>query len=295
MEAKIVVIVSGKADEKEEWKKTVEKIANFDGFVFLDGELLLRDENIIKSNIDSSKKVAIFLTLQDLQGDEIKAKHKEVFDSQIDLLIVDETHYGARAAEYGKVLQNAGLTAAQIKKELKQKDIESIEDMGAEVKRLKAKITLHLSGTPYRILMSSEFSEDDIVSFCQFTDIIDASDKWIERCRISSDRNYNRRRDCGRRRNSLRYNKTETLTVCKACRGNVYHKIAARKGDCIAYNDVVAKSAIRITHIFSPFSNAAGCPAARILILDFNSRIRNRNYRCSRSHRSRSRKGNLRE
>ena len=180
MDAKIVVIVSGKADVKEEWKKTVEKIANFDGFVFLDGELLLRDENIIKSNIESGKKVAIFLTLQDLQGDEIKAKHKEVFDSQIDLLIVDETHYGARAAEYGKVLQNAGLTAAQIKKELKQKDIESIEDMGAEVKRLKAKITLHLSGTPYRILMSSEFSEDDIVSFCQFTDIIDESDKWID-------------------------------------------------------------------------------------------------------------------
>ena len=180
MKAKIVVIVSGKADVKEEWKKTVEKIANFDGFVFLDGELLLRDENIIKSNIASDKKVAIFLTLQDLQGDEIKDKHKEVFDSQIDLLIVDETHYGARAAEYGKVLQNAGLTAAQIKKELKQNDIESIEDMGAEVKHLKAKITLHLSGTPYRILMSSEFSEDDIVSFCQFTDIIDASDKWIE-------------------------------------------------------------------------------------------------------------------
>lgn len=183
MDAKIVVIVSGKADVKEEWKKTVEKIANFDGFIFLDGEQLMRDENknIIKSNIDSGKKVAIFLTLQDLQGDEIKDKHKEVFDSQIDLLIVDETHYGARAAEYGKVLQSAGLTKTQIKNELNQKDIESVEDIDKEVqKNLNAKITLHLSGTPYRILMSSEFSEDDIVSFCQFTDIIDASDKWIE-------------------------------------------------------------------------------------------------------------------
>ena len=181
MDAKIVVIVSGKADVKEEWKKTVEKIANFDGFVFLDGDLLLRDENIIKSNLEGNKKVAIFLTLQDLQGDEIKDKHKEVFDSQIDLLIVDETHYGARAAEYGKVLQNAGLTKTQINNELKQNDIESVEDVDNEVqKHLKARITLHLSGTPYRILMSSEFSEDDIVSFCQFTDIIDASDKWIE-------------------------------------------------------------------------------------------------------------------
>lgn len=181
MDAKIVVIVSGKADVKEEWKKTVEKIANFDGFVFLDGGQLSRDENIIKSNIESGKKVAIFLTLQDLQGEEIKEKHKEVFDSQIDLLIVDETHYGVRAAEYGKVLQNAGLTKAQIKNELKQNDIESVEDIDKEVQKfLKARITLHLSGTPYRILMSSEFSEDDIVSFCQFTDIIDESDKWID-------------------------------------------------------------------------------------------------------------------
>ena len=181
MDAKIVVIVSGKADVKEEWKKTVEKIANFDGFVFLDGGLLSRDENIIKSNIESGKKVAIFLTLQDLQGEEIKEKHKEVFDSQIDLLIVDETHYGARAAEYGKVLQNAGLTKSQINKELSQKDIEYVEDVDAEIqKHLKARITLHLSGTPYRILMSSEFSDDDIVSFCQFTDIIDESDKWID-------------------------------------------------------------------------------------------------------------------
>ena len=138
-------------------------------------------KNIIKSNIDGGKRVAIFLTLQDLQGDEIKDKHKEVFGSQIDLLIVDETHYGARASEYGKVLQSAGLTKAQIKNELKQNDIESVEDIDKEVqKHLNAKITLHLSGTPYRILMSSEFSEDDIVSFCQFTDIIDASDKWIE-------------------------------------------------------------------------------------------------------------------
>lgn len=181
MDARVVVIVSGKADVKEEWMKTVEKIANFDGFVFLDGEQLSRDENIIKSNIESGKKVAIFLTLQDLKGNKIKDKHKEVFDNQIDLLIVDETHYGARASEYGKVLQDAGLTKSQIKEELEQNDIESIEDVDAEVqKHLKARITLHLSGTPYRILMGSEFAEDDIISFCQFTDIIDESDKWID-------------------------------------------------------------------------------------------------------------------
>ena len=188
MKANIVVIVSGKADVKEEWKKTVEKIANFDGFVFIDGNQLARDENIVKSQIESNKQVAVFLTLQDLKGKKIKEKHKEVFENQIDLLIVDETHYGARAAEYGKVLQNAGLTATQINEELKQKDIESIDDIEEEVKKhLNARITLHLSGTPYRILMSSEFSEEDIISFCQFTDIIDESEKWVHENDLKED------------------------------------------------------------------------------------------------------------
>ena len=51
----------------------------------------------------------MFLTLQDLQGDEIKTKHKEVFENPIDLLLIDETHFGARAAEYGKVLKEEKL------------------------------------------------------------------------------------------------------------------------------------------------------------------------------------------
>ena len=51
------------------------------------------------------KKVAIFLTLQDLQGDNIKERHKQLFKSDIDLLIVDETHFAARAEKYGEILR----------------------------------------------------------------------------------------------------------------------------------------------------------------------------------------------
>ena len=55
-----------------------------------------------------------------------------------------------------------------------EKDAEKV------IKTLKSKIRIHLSGTPYKILMGSEFEKEDIIAFCQFDDIIDAKNKWNE-------------------------------------------------------------------------------------------------------------------
>lgn len=181
--AKIVLVVSAKADVKEEWKKTVQSADNFQEYKFLDSEQL-KEESIITNTLQEGKKVVIFLTLQDLQGPEIKEKHKEVFENYIDLLIVDETHYGARAEQYGKVLN-----AVKYEEDVKDKYISKKTDADVDdyiesevadeqVKQLKAKVRLHLSGTPYRILMGSEFSKEDIISFCQFSDIVKEQEKW---------------------------------------------------------------------------------------------------------------------
>ena len=48
----------------------------------------------------------------------------------------------------------------------------------AEIKKINAKIRLHLSGTPYRILMGSEFEKEDIISFVQFSDIVNEQEEW---------------------------------------------------------------------------------------------------------------------
>lgn len=179
MDAKIVVIVSAKGDVMEEWKKTVESHVYFAEYEFLNSDSLLKDERAVANTLTAGRKVVICLTLQDLQGDEIKAKHKEVFEHQIDLLIIDETHYGARGASYGKVLRQCNLKEAQIKKELQSVDgFETLDQVDEAVKVLNAKIRIHLSGTPYRILMSDEFKKEDIIAFVQFTDIIDAQKQW---------------------------------------------------------------------------------------------------------------------
>lgn len=185
MGAKLVVVVSAKAGVKVEWKKTVESHVKFADYDFLSSENLERNSNIITEKLSSGRKVVIFLTLQDLMGEDIKNKHKDFFNQKIDLLLVDETHFGARAEKYGDVFRNHVVTKVPDKAISEyEKDGEKNEDF-ADIaladnitKTLNANITVHLSGTPYRILMGSEFTKEDIIAFYQFTDIVDEQEAW---------------------------------------------------------------------------------------------------------------------
>lgn len=182
--AKTVLIVSAKADVREEWKKNVEQPGNFEGYNFLSSKELLENDNAISDIHAKDETAVIFLTLQDLQGSEIKTKHAQVFENKIDLLIVDETHFGARAQSYGEILRNVQTDEKQDLKDNikfldKQEDDQiDLEDADKQLKELKAKVRLHLSGTPYRILMGSEFEPEDIISFVQFTDIAHEQAAW---------------------------------------------------------------------------------------------------------------------
>ncbi len=177
MDAKFVIVVSAKADVKEEWKRTTESHVKFKGYSFLDSDSLLENDTILAEKQKANEKIVLFLTLQDLQGDIIKPKHKKIFEKQIDLLLIDETHFGARATEYGKVLKEENLSAKEIKSELKLND-NTLDDIEINTKVFNAKIRIHLSGTPYRILMNSEFTNDDIIAFYQFSDIAEDQEKW---------------------------------------------------------------------------------------------------------------------
>lgn len=179
MGAKSVVIVSAKADVLTEWKKTTEIPANFAGFRFLTTRELGNDSHAIASTISNGEVPVVFLTLQDLQGNEVKDRHKQVFENSFDLLIIDESHYGARAQSYGQVLRDSGLPDESKKNREKElEDTVDPDEADTLVKTLNAKVRLHLSGTPYRILMGSEFTPDDIVAFVQFSDIVQEQEAW---------------------------------------------------------------------------------------------------------------------
>ena len=177
--ADIVLVLSAKADVCGEWKKTVESAENFrNDYEFLSGKDLKANDKIVSSLRCKGKKVVIFLTLQDLQSSTIKARHRELFKKKIDLLIVDETHYGARAGKYGEILRKTKNYVADKSSGKDGEDNKNAENMDAAIKAFKVGVTLHLSGTPYRILMGSEFDKKDIIAFCQFTDIVNEQKKW---------------------------------------------------------------------------------------------------------------------
>ena len=177
MDAKLVVVVSAKADVRDEWRKTVESAENFrNDYEFFSSADLENNYSIITDTLDhptDPKRVVVFLTLQDLQGENIKDKHAQIFGRKIDLLLVDETHFGARAEKYGAVLR-----ASQGEK-LSKEEKYAVEDILESTKEFDVNVTVHLSGTPYRILMSDEFDrEQDLIAFYQFTDIVREQEDW---------------------------------------------------------------------------------------------------------------------
>ncbi|MBO7123854.1 MAG: Eco57I restriction-modification methylase domain-containing protein [Treponema sp.] len=172
MKAKLTVVVCGKTAVRLEWKENVQRPKILDGFEFIDSDSMSRNPAVISEKLAEGFSVVVFLTMQDLLGEDIKTRHADLFNlnnhKMLDLLIIDETHFGARAEEFGKVL---GTT------EKKGYD-ESFDDLENQIKVFSPKVKLHLSGTPYRILLDNEFESDDIVGMVQYSDIINEKEKW---------------------------------------------------------------------------------------------------------------------
>lgn len=181
MDAKCVVIVCGKTAVRSEWKETVQRPKLLDGFCFVDSGSLKKNPSAVSEALSRGNRVAVFLTMQDLLGDDIKKRHADVFrlnaQHKLDLLIIDETHFGARAEEFGKTLGNP--SDKKISKQEKASGYdESFDELESNIKIFSPKVKLHLSGTPYRILLDNEFEDGDIVGTVQYSDIIDAKEKW---------------------------------------------------------------------------------------------------------------------
>ena len=193
MNAKLIIVVCGKTAVRSEWKENVQRPKILDGFFFVDTDTMLKDPTIVSKNLAEGKTVVVFLTMQDLLGESIKNKHKDLFNlnkqGKLDLLIIDETHFGARANEFGKVLGSSASLSVynKISKQERVKGYdESFDELEDCIKVFSPKIKLHLSGTPYRILLDNEFETDDIVGTVQYSDIIDEKEKW-DRVNIEKD------------------------------------------------------------------------------------------------------------
>lgn len=210
MNARLTVVLTGKADVLGEWRRAIFHDELYDNRVFVEfvrgkagnhkvllsgnyeGKRLWKEEmpltdNFFKNLIDNGYSVVVFGTLQDFAGKkvgsarEIKRKHKELFGMEIDLLIVDETHYGARGVVYGQAIKKSAEDTEEDDGYLKEEEKDMLDE-SALVEALHAKYQLHLSGTPYRIMTSGEFEADGcrIISVVSYQDQLKDKNDWLK-------------------------------------------------------------------------------------------------------------------
>ena len=144
---------------------------------------------------ENDATVIFFTTLQDLSGKlentgehSIKNRHKEIFKIEWDLLIADETHFASRSSVNGAALGYTNIPEEAIQ-DATDADIKELTDQDAAasqmrelIKPLKTKRQLHLSGTPYNIMTTDEFTKEnsDVIGRYSYTDMLQARDEWIE-------------------------------------------------------------------------------------------------------------------
>lgn len=196
---KKIIVCSAKADVRKAWRDDINHVHFYKDFVFIEvlgtnnwdatyckDDKLVTEHGIpnIKALEESGKTLIYFFTLHDLGGSVkyIKEKHKNIFNGEFDLMIVDETHYGSHANAFGKVTK---LERKQIDDddnsdiEEEQKIAKEVED-GIKSLDIKYKRILQVSGTPYYILASNEMIDEDaaIISKVSYSDMLNARDKW---------------------------------------------------------------------------------------------------------------------
>lgn len=182
---KKILVVSAKADVATEWKKTVEMPKCFSEYAFLCDKNFADNANIIEDVLNQKSAefkeknaVVVFLTLQNLTGKDscgnnIKKKLEQAYNEIYDMIIIDETHYGAWAESYGKPLNNKEEDEDVIKEGLKE-----LDKFNEQSNKLRANVRLHLSGTPYNLLYENKFTQKNIIATCQFSDILKDKEKW---------------------------------------------------------------------------------------------------------------------
>lgn len=151
-------------------------------------------EKYIELGGNKGKHIILFASSQDLAGSntEIKYKHKFFYDCPLDMIILDETHFGVRARSYGAATDTTKTQDEEyyvpeeddIPKDEKGESESAKEEAKTAAKRFnKLNITeetikLHLSGTPYKILKNKEFNSDNILASFTSTHLRLEKEKW---------------------------------------------------------------------------------------------------------------------
>lgn len=170
---KRILVLTFKPAVASAWQEDLESHIDFEGWQFISG-----DTDLTYETADKKRPIVCFGSFQDYLGvgkdGGIKAKNEWVHETNWDMVIFDEYHFGAWRNNAKQ------LFAGEDEDAYDTTDVENY-DRGNALNETWLPITsdyyLYLSGTPFRALNSGEFIEDEIYSWT-YSDEQRAKAEW---------------------------------------------------------------------------------------------------------------------
>ena len=182
-----VLVVTFKPAVEDAWQQDLESHTDFDGWQYLS-----KATGTDPSTADKKRPLVYFGSFQDLLGKDksgnIKAKNTWLHETNWDLVIFDEYHFGAWRDSAKELFE--GEDESEAKRELKAEfnpDLDSfneeLDELGeseTEFLPITTKAYLYLSGTPFKALATGEFIEEQIFNWT-YTDEQRAKQTWAQK------------------------------------------------------------------------------------------------------------------
>jgi hypothetical protein len=179
-----VLVVTFKPAVEDAWQHDLQDHVDFDGWQYLS-----KATGTDPTTADPKRPLVYFGSFQDLLGKDkagnIKAKNVWLHETNWDLVIFDEYHFGAWRDNAKELFE--GEDEGEAKKELKAEFNPGLEDFNEDLDELResetqflpitTKAYLYLSGTPFKALATGEFIEEQIFNWT-YTDEQRAKEEW---------------------------------------------------------------------------------------------------------------------
>ena len=180
IKSKRILIVTFKPAVEDAWQGDLENHKDFDGWKFFTSKNIKNQKKYF--SVNNKKPSVYFCSLQDLLGKDrnnnlkIKEKNKWVHSINWDLVIFDEYHYGAWRKTTKELFNSDEEEMIQIEEKLL--DLKNKDDLDKRITELNEPLAkeedflpitsncyLYLSGTPFKVLASGEFVDEQIFNW----------------------------------------------------------------------------------------------------------------------------------
>ncbi len=174
---KRLLILTFKPAVESAWKEDLMTHLDFEGWQYVSDKDAKDDNSRLDLDFaacDKNRPIVVFGSFQNLLGTNdnggIKAKNEFIHDTNWDMVVFDEYHFGAWTDNARKLF----IAQDEEQEEMIKEDVELLDETWLPI---TANQYLYLSGTPFRAINSGEFIEEQVYNWT-YSDEQYAKENW---------------------------------------------------------------------------------------------------------------------